>query len=85
MGFVDSELDALEADMGNETEADGMPSYLQPDTETDYDNELNLPAAPVGAPHGRVQVKFLDLFLFISLENKCLKVMDGCLTRDFTI
>lgn len=47
--------------MGNETEADGMPSYLQPDTETDYDNELNLPAAPTGrngASQGRVQVSF---------------------------
>ncbi|AEE74937.1 putative Snf7 family protein [Arabidopsis thaliana] len=54
------ELDALEADMGNETEADGMPSYLQPDTETDYDSELNLPAAPTGhngAPHGRAQAE----------------------------
>ncbi|EPS74302.1 charged multivesicular body protein 5, partial [Genlisea aurea] len=42
------ELDALEADMGFETEA-GVPSYLQ--TESDPDAaELNLPAAPAG--HG---------------------------------
>ncbi|ONK77909.1 uncharacterized protein A4U43_C02F12180 [Asparagus officinalis] len=40
------ELDALEADMGAETESDAMPSYLQPDT--DLDAELNLPAAPTG-------------------------------------
>ncbi|XP_077221698.1 vacuolar protein sorting-associated protein 60.1-like isoform X2 [Tasmannia lanceolata] len=38
------ELDALEADMGTETEHDGMPSYLQPDLEA----ELNLPSAPSG-------------------------------------
>jgi len=48
------ELDALEADMGMETEGDGVPSYLQP--ETDLDAELNLPSAPSGhaAPAGRV-------------------------------
>ena len=34
--------------MGNETEADGVPSYLQPDKEPDLDAELNLPSAPAG-------------------------------------
>ncbi|XP_010543625.1 PREDICTED: charged multivesicular body protein 5-like [Tarenaya hassleriana] len=51
------ELDALEADMGNETEADGVPSYLQPDKEPDLETELNLPPAPTGhaaVPAGRV-------------------------------
>ncbi|KAK6933584.1 Snf7 family [Dillenia turbinata] len=50
------ELDALEADMGLETESDGVPSYLQPDKEPDLDAELNLPAAPSGhaaVPAGR--------------------------------
>ncbi|KAK2971295.1 hypothetical protein RJ640_001321 [Escallonia rubra] len=42
------ELDALEADMGMETESDGVPSYLQPDKEPDLDSELNLPSAPTG-------------------------------------
>ncbi|KAF5200726.1 Charged multivesicular body protein 5-like [Thalictrum thalictroides] len=42
------ELDALEADMGMETESDGVPSYLQPDKESDLDAELNLPSAPSG-------------------------------------
>ncbi|CAL9191332.1 vacuolar protein sorting-associated protein 60.2-like [Musa acuminata AAA Group] len=42
------ELDALEADMGAETESDAIPSYLQPDKEPDLDAELNLPAAPTG-------------------------------------
>ncbi|KAI3706059.1 hypothetical protein L1987_76312 [Smallanthus sonchifolius] len=42
------ELDALEADMGLETEGEGVPSYLQPDNELDYDDELNLPSAPSG-------------------------------------
>jgi len=51
------ELDALEADMGNETEADGVPSYLQPDKEPDLDDELNLPPAPTGAPSGRAQAE----------------------------
>ncbi|XP_008791033.1 vacuolar protein sorting-associated protein 60.1-like [Phoenix dactylifera] len=40
------ELDALEADMGAETESDAVPSYLQPDKEPDLDAEFNLPAAP---------------------------------------
>lgn len=38
------------------TEADGVPSYLQPDTESDLDSELNLPSAPTGqaaVPAGR--------------------------------
>ncbi|KAI5648357.1 hypothetical protein M9H77_34362 [Catharanthus roseus] len=54
------ELDALEADMGMETESDGMPSYLQPDKESDLDSELNLPAAPTGhgpIPAGRPQAE----------------------------
>lgn len=42
------ELDALEADMGLETESDGVPSYLQPDKEPDLEGELNLPSAPSG-------------------------------------
>ncbi|VAH12039.1 unnamed protein product [Triticum turgidum subsp. durum] len=40
------ELDALEADM--DFESNSVPSYLQPDKETDLDSELNLPAAPSG-------------------------------------
>ncbi|KAF5805958.1 putative Snf7 family protein [Helianthus annuus] len=42
------ELDALEADMSLETEGEGVPSYLQPDNEPDYSDELNLPSAPIG-------------------------------------
>ncbi|CAK7325188.1 unnamed protein product [Dovyalis caffra] len=42
------ELDALEADMGMETESEGVPSYLQPDKESGLDSELNLPSAPTG-------------------------------------
>ncbi|KAK4435935.1 Vacuolar protein sorting-associated protein 60.2 [Sesamum alatum] len=42
------ELDALEADMGFETEGDGVPAYLQPDKEPDVEAELNLPSAPAG-------------------------------------
>lgn len=47
-GLDNAELDALEADMGAETESDAIPSYLQPDKEPDLDAELNLPAAPTG-------------------------------------
>ncbi|CAI9302010.1 unnamed protein product [Lactuca saligna] len=42
------ELDALEEDMGLETAGEGVPSYLQPDNESDYNEELNLPSAPSG-------------------------------------
>lgn len=51
----DAELDALEADMGFETEGDGVPSYLQPDQ--DLESELNLPSAPSGNPPGRANVQ----------------------------
>ncbi|KAG2669478.1 hypothetical protein I3760_14G036700 [Carya illinoinensis] len=56
------ELDALEADMGMETESDGMPSYLQPDKEPDLDSELNLPSAPSGQaiPAGRSHAQAED-------------------------
>ncbi|XP_042502624.1 vacuolar protein sorting-associated protein 60.2-like isoform X2 [Macadamia integrifolia] len=50
------ELDALEADMGMETESDGVPSYLQPDNEPDVESQLKLPSAPSGyasVPPGR--------------------------------
>ncbi|XP_050203469.1 vacuolar protein sorting-associated protein 60.2-like [Mercurialis annua] len=47
------ELDGLEADMGMETEGDGIPSYLQPDREPDLDSELNLPSAPIGHAAGQ--------------------------------
>ena len=62
-----AELDYLEADMGLETESDSVPSYLQPDKESDYDAELNLPSAPTGqtAMHaGRAngQVNFFFLY-----------------------
>ncbi|CAI9268982.1 unnamed protein product [Lactuca saligna] len=43
-----SELDALEADMGQETEGEGVPSYTQPDNEPDLNEELNMPLAPSG-------------------------------------
>ncbi|KAJ6800438.1 charged multivesicular body protein 5-like isoform X2 [Iris pallida] len=57
------ELDALEADMGLETESDSVPSYLQPDKESDLDAELNLPAAPIGnAPAGRQNAQAEDEF-----------------------
>lgn len=55
------ELDALEADMENESE--GVPSYLQPDKESDFDSELNLPSAPTGqtaVPHGRANAQTED-------------------------
>ncbi|EOY19285.1 SNF7 family protein [Theobroma cacao] len=56
------ELDALEADMGSE--ADGVPSYLQPDKEEpDLDAELNLPSVPSGsttAPAGRSNAQAED-------------------------
>ncbi|CAN1298181.1 Vacuolar protein sorting-associated protein 60.2 [Linum perenne] len=52
------ELDALEADMGFDTEGEGVPSYLQPDKESDLDAELNLPSAPMG--HAVTDLFFVD-------------------------
>lgn len=57
------ELDALEADMGTETESEGVPSYLQPDNEPDLHDELNLPPAPSGhapMPAGRANYQAED-------------------------
>ncbi|KAJ7554861.1 hypothetical protein O6H91_05G012900 [Diphasiastrum complanatum] len=42
------ELSALEDEMGTETAADAVPSYLQPDKEPEFEAELNLPSAPYG-------------------------------------
>ena len=66
--FWNIELDALEADMGFETETDGVPSYLQPDKESDLEGELNLPSAPTGhaaVPAGRTnaQVTIVEYIL----------------------
>lgn len=57
--------------MENETE--GVPSYLQPDKESDLDAELNLPSAPTGqtaAPHGRfnAQVQYFALIYFVKMK-----------------
>ena len=51
---MSSELDALEADMGTETESSEIPSYLLPDKEPEHDTELNLPPVPSG--HAQPQV-----------------------------
>jgi hypothetical protein len=43
-----------------ENESEGVPSYLQPDKESDFDSELNLPSAPTGqtaVPHGRANAQ----------------------------
>lgn len=48
--------------MGAETEADAVPSYLQPEREPDLEGELNLPAAPSShAAPQPVQVRFYHL------------------------
>lgn len=58
---VITELDALEADMGLETESDGMPSYLQPEREeSELDSELNLPSAPTGHAPMPAAAKVMD-------------------------
>lgn len=46
------ELEALEEDMGTETESSGVPSYLQPEKEPEGDTEFDLPSAPSGQPTG---------------------------------
>ncbi|XP_023745777.2 vacuolar protein sorting-associated protein 60.2 [Lactuca sativa] len=50
------EIDALEADIGRETECEDVPSYLQSNNEPDLNEQFNLPSAPSGyaVPTGRV-------------------------------
>ncbi|KAI3793558.1 hypothetical protein L1987_36177 [Smallanthus sonchifolius] len=69
------ELDALEADMGQETEGEGVPSYLQPDNEPDVSEELNLPSAPSGhaVPSGRVNNQAVDEFGFPAVPHASLR------------
>ena len=60
--FDVAELDALESDM--EFESAAVPSYLQP--ESDFDADLNLPAAPTrpaAVPAGGLQVIYLHNIL----------------------
>ncbi|CAH1421433.1 unnamed protein product [Lactuca virosa] len=56
------EIDALEADIGQETEGEGVPSYLQPDNEPDLNEELQLPSAPSGyaVPAGKLTISPLN-------------------------
>ncbi|XP_023767683.1 vacuolar protein sorting-associated protein 60.2 isoform X1 [Lactuca sativa] len=69
------ELDALEADMGQETEGEGVPSYLQPDNEPDLNEELNLPSAPSGhaVPAGRANNQAVDEFGFPAVPHASLR------------
>ncbi|KAL2651155.1 hypothetical protein R1flu_019283 [Riccia fluitans] len=55
------ELAALEEDMGSEEVSDGVPAYLQPDTEPEP--ELNLPTAPSGQT-GQPQAQGVDEYGF---------------------
>lgn len=60
--FDVAELDALESDM--EFESAAVPSYLQP--ESDFDADLNLPAAPTrpaAVPAGGLQVIYFHNIL----------------------
>ncbi|KAL8241542.1 hypothetical protein R6Q59_014896 [Mikania micrantha] len=67
------ELDALEADMGQEGE--GVPSYLQPDKEPDLNEELNLPSAPSGhaMPDDRVNSQPVDELGFPAAPHASLR------------
>lgn len=66
--------------MGMESEADGVPSYLQPDQESDLDGELNLPSAPTGqaaTPAGRSNGQVYANSVcnhFYALLNNCLMI-----------
>lgn len=62
VSFDVAELDALESDM--EFDSAAVPSYLQPDS--DFDADLNLPAAPsrpAMVPAGGLQVIYLHNIL----------------------
>ncbi|MCO5594252.1 hypothetical protein L7F22_048279 [Adiantum nelumboides] len=55
------ELDALEADMGLETESSEMPSYLQPDKEPEFDTELPpVPSGHTTAPQAQFQIVHVE-------------------------
>ncbi|KAL0322090.1 UNVERIFIED_CONTAM: Vacuolar protein sorting-associated protein 60.2 [Sesamum calycinum] len=74
------ELDALEADMGFETEGDGVPSYLQPDREPDLESELSLPSAPTGhapVPAGRTNVQAEDELGLPAVPRASLRGLTG--------
>lgn len=67
--------------MGLETESDGVPSYLQPDKESDLDAELNLPSAPIGqsaipAGRGNGQVNFHSLLISDYFRAIALNALD---------
>ncbi|KAG9133387.1 hypothetical protein Leryth_021697 [Lithospermum erythrorhizon] len=58
--------------MGQETISEGVPSYLQPDTESDLDSEFNLPSAPTGnasTPADRVNAQAEDEFGFPAVPH----------------
>ncbi|GJV20176.1 vacuolar protein sorting-associated protein 60.2-like protein [Tanacetum coccineum] len=82
------ELDALEADMGFEMDGEGVPSYLQPDNEPDYE-ELNLPSAPSGhaVPARRVNNQVDELGLppvpRASQKSKCISYKQMSFHRKF--
>ncbi|KAJ4972415.1 hypothetical protein NE237_005514 [Protea cynaroides] len=56
------ELDALEADMGMETESEGVPSYLQPDNEPDMEALPSAPSGHAAVPPGRHNAQAEDEF-----------------------
>jgi hypothetical protein len=67
--------------MAVETESDGVPSYLQPDKEPDFDSELNLPSAPTGhaAPAGRANNQVLNSTanIYIHSSECCEKYIES--------
>jgi hypothetical protein len=67
--------------MAMETESDGVPSYLQPDKEPDFDSELNLPSAPTGhaAPAGRANNQVLNSTanIYIHSSECCEKYIES--------
>ncbi|RVW44443.1 Vacuolar protein sorting-associated protein 60.2 [Vitis vinifera] len=74
------ELDALEADMGMETESTGVPAYLQPDKEPDLDAELSLPSAPTGhgaVPPSRQNARVIFVLHLLS-RNYCMLTCLNC-------
>lgn len=78
--FSPAELDALEADMGMETESTGVPAYLQPDKEPDLDAELSLPSAPTGhgaVPPSRQNARVIFVLHLLS-RNYCMLTCLNC-------
>ncbi len=58
-----------------EFESSAVPSYLQPDKESDFDAELNLPAAPTAPAAVPVSRQQVSLYYCYFYSDACFVMM----------